>query len=61
MDKSDPAVGKLKTRWSFLKTALSDMNSQSNTLVSASGRPYAPMMVDRHARSMSAQLLATGG
>lgn len=61
MDKNDPAVGKLKTRWSFLKTALSDMNSQSNTLVSASGRPYAPMMVDRHARSMSAQLLTKGG
>ncbi|WP_165666212.1 hypothetical protein [Metapseudomonas otitidis] len=61
LDKADPVVGKLKTRWGFLKAALADMNSQSNTLVSASGRPYAPMMVDRHARSMSTQLLATGG
>ncbi|AOE82679.1 hypothetical protein [Pseudomonas sp. TCU-HL1] len=57
-DKSDPAVARLKTRWSFLKSALSDMNSQSNALVSASGRPYAPMVVDRHARSMSGQFLA---
>ncbi|MNT80485.1 hypothetical protein D3C72_2199490 [compost metagenome] len=59
-DKADPAVAKLKTRWSFLKSALSDMNSQSSALVSTSGRPYAPMVVDRHARSMSGQLLALG-
>lgn len=59
-DKADPAMAKLKTRWSFLKSALSDLNSQSNALVSASGRPYAPMVVDRHARSMSGQLLALG-
>ncbi|MCO6055984.1 hypothetical protein NG726_04785 [Pseudomonas sp. MOB-449] len=59
-DKVDPALAKLKTRWGFLRTALSDLNSQSNTLVSASGRPYAPMMVDRQARSMSGQLLALG-
>ncbi|MFZ6045704.1 hypothetical protein ACFW0H_06225 [Pseudomonas sp. CR3202] len=57
-DKADSTVAKLKTRWSFLKAALSDMNSQSNALVSTSGRPYAPMVVDRHARSMSGQLLA---
>jgi hypothetical protein len=59
-DKADPAVAKLKTRWSFLKSALSDLNSQSSALISASGRPYAPMVVDRHARSMSGQLLALG-
>ena len=59
-EKADPALAKLKTRWGFLRTALSDLNSQSNTLVSASGRPYAPMMVDRQARSMSGQLLALG-
>ncbi|WP_044870923.1 hypothetical protein [Pseudomonas sp. LFM046] len=59
-DKADPAVAKLKTRWSFLRAALSDLNSQSNALVSASGRPYAPVVVDRHARSMSGQLLALG-
>ncbi|MFC5694740.1 hypothetical protein ACFPU0_04105 [Pseudomonas sp. GCM10022186] len=57
-DKADPNLAKLKTRWSFLKAALSDMNSQSNALVSTSGRPYAPMVVDRHARSLSGQLLA---
>ncbi|MBD2840521.1 hypothetical protein ID144_26085 [Pseudomonas sp. JM0905a] len=59
-EKADPALAKLKTRWGFLRTALSDLNSQSNTLVSASGRPYAPMMVDRQARAMSGQLLALG-
>ena len=59
-DKADPAVARLKTRWGFLRAALSDLNSQSNALVSASGRPYAPIMVDRHARSMSGQLLALG-
>lgn len=58
--KDDPAAARLKTRWGFLKAALSDMNSQSNALVSASGRPYAPVVVDRHARSMSGQLLAQG-
>lgn len=56
--KSDPAIGKLKTRWGYLKNALSDMNSQSNTLVSASGRPFAPTTVDRHARAFSSQWLA---
>ncbi|BAN45869.1 hypothetical protein [Metapseudomonas resinovorans] len=59
-DKADPALAKLKTRWGFLRAALSDLNSQSNALVSASGRPYAPVVVDRHARSMSGQLLAQG-
>ena len=59
-DKADPSLARLKTRWSFLKTALADLNSQSNALVSASGRPYAPMVVDRHARSMSTALLAKG-
>ncbi|XHF43298.1 hypothetical protein OXH74_08850 [Metapseudomonas boanensis] len=58
--KVDPAVAKLKTRWGFLRAALRDLNSQSNALVSTSGRPYAPIMVDRHARSMSGQLLALG-
>jgi hypothetical protein len=59
-EKADPALAKLKTRWGFLRTALSDLNSQSSALVSASGRPYAPMMVDRQARSMSEQLLTLG-
>lgn len=54
----DPALGKLKSRWSFLKAAFGDMNSQGNLLVSASGRPYAPMVVARHARALSEQWLA---
>lgn len=56
--KSNPAVAKLKTRWHFLKNALGDMNSQSNALVSSSGRPFAPMVVDRHARSLTNQWLS---
>lgn len=57
-DKADPTVAKLKTRWGFLKPALQDMNSGSNGFNTASGRPFAPIMVDRHARSLSAQWLA---
>lgn len=56
-DKSNPAVGKLKTRWGYLRAALLDMNSLSSALVSASGRPFAPTTVDRHARALSEQLL----
>lgn len=52
------AVAKLKTRWSFLKTALEDMNSGNNSFNTASGRPFAPIMVDRHARSLSDQWMA---
>ncbi|NWL77387.1 hypothetical protein DM872_11020 [Pseudomonas taiwanensis] len=59
-EKADPSLAKLKTRWGFLRTALNDLNSGNNTMVSASGRPYAPMMVDRQARSMSGQLLVLG-
>ncbi len=54
-DKADPAVARLKTRWSFLKTALADMNSGNNSFNTASGRAFAPIMVDRHARSLSDQ------
>ncbi|BFN26792.1 hypothetical protein PSCT_02378 [Pseudomonas sp. SCT] len=56
--KRDPALAKLKTRWDFLKVALEDMNSASNNLTTASGRPFAPIMVDRHARSLSDQWMA---
>jgi len=55
---ADPAQGKLKSRWRFLKAALGDLNSQGNLLVSASGRPYAPLVVARHARALSEQWLA---
>lgn len=54
-DADAPALNKLKTRWSYLRAALADMNSQSNTLESVSGRPFAPTTVDRHARSLTAQ------
>jgi len=56
--KRDPALAKLKTRWDFLKVALEDMNSGSNNFTTASGRPFAPIMVDRHARSLSDQWMA---
>lgn len=53
--KRDPLLAKLKTRWDFLRVALQDMNSASNNLTTASGRPFAPIMVDRHTRSLSDQ------
>lgn len=56
--KSDPQVGKLKTRWEYLKAALVDLNSQSSALQSASGRPFAPMTVYRHTRSLTDQWMA---
>lgn len=49
----DPAVAKLRSRWEYLKAALSDMNSKSNTLQSVSGRPFAPITVDRHSRTLT--------
>jgi hypothetical protein len=56
--KSDPQVGKLKTRWDYLKAALVDLNSQSSALQSASGRPFAPITVYRHTRSLTTQWMA---
>lgn len=52
-DKADPAVAKLKTRWVYLRSALTDMNSQSNALESASGRAFAPITVSRHSRTLT--------
>ncbi len=57
-DRQDPRIGKLKTRWEYLKAALSDMNSKSNTLASVSGRPFAPTTVDRHSRALTTQWMA---
>lgn len=57
-DQQDPRIVKLKTRWEYLKAALSDMNSKSNTLASVSGRPFAPITVDRHSRAMTQQWMA---
>ncbi len=56
--KDDPQVAKLMVRWAYLKAALSDMNSASNALESLSGRPFAPITVDRHSRALSKQLMA---
>lgn len=57
--EQDPAVKKkLDTRWSYLRVALADMNSGVTAMTSLSGRPFAPTIVDRHARAMSDQLLA---
>ena len=56
--KSDLQVGKLKTRWDYLKAALVDLNSQSSALQSASGRPFAPITVYRHTRSLTTQWMA---
>jgi hypothetical protein len=53
--KNNPQLGKLKTRWNYLKPALADLNSQSNTLQSASGRAFAPTTVQRHTRALSNQ------
>ncbi|WP_137886026.1 hypothetical protein [Pseudomonas sp. 2FE] len=57
-DQDNPAIGKIKTRWSYLKVALNDMNSQSSALASASGRPFAPTTVDRHTRTLTEQLMS---
>lgn len=57
-DEANPAIAKLKVRWGYLKAALSDMNSQSNTLASVSGRPFAPITVDRHSRALTKQWMA---
>lgn len=48
---------KLRTRWDYLSAALRDMNSKSNALVSISGRPWAPIIVERHSREMAGQLM----
>ena len=50
---NDAAINKLKVRWSYLRSALNDMNSQSNALESVSGRPFAPITVGRHSRSLT--------
>lgn len=51
------ATKKLQTRWAYLSKALLDMNSKSNALVSASGRPWAPIIVERNTRAVSGQLM----
>ncbi|MCY1278565.1 hypothetical protein D9M68_313750 [compost metagenome] len=50
-------MAKINTRWQYLKVALSDLNSGTTAMVSSSGRPFAPTMVDRHARALTSQLM----
>lgn len=52
----NPQAGdKLKVRWNYLRDAFIDMNSLSNAQVSLSGRPFAPLSIDRHTRALSEQ------
>ena len=55
---NNPKLTKIQARWQYLRAALLDMNSQSNALVSASGRPFAPTTVDRHTRALSQEWMA---
>ncbi|MBM7062504.1 hypothetical protein JQX08_17460 [Pseudomonas sp. UL073] len=55
---SVPDMEKIKTRWQYLRVALNDLNSGTTAMESISGRPFAPTMVDRHARSLTTQLMA---
>ena len=48
---------KVRTRWQYLRVALNDLNSGTTAMESSSGRPFAPTMVDRHARSLTTQLM----
>ncbi|UVE17988.1 hypothetical protein NVV93_00875 [Pseudomonas sp. LS44] len=57
-ETSTPGLAKIKVRWNYLKVAFSDLNSGVTNMESISGRPFAPTMVDRHARSLSNQLMA---
>lgn len=55
----NPQVGdKLRMRWNYLRNAFNDMNSLSNAQVSQSGRPFAPLAIDRHTRALSEQWMA---
>ena len=58
LQANDPQAIKLKTRWTYLRSALSDMNSAVTSLVSTSGRPFAPLTVDRHTRAFTSQWMA---
>ncbi|PHS63822.1 MAG: hypothetical protein COB09_11340 [Thalassobium sp.] len=44
-------------RWKFLKSSFMDMNSGSATLATVSGKPYAPVAMDFHARALISDLL----
>lgn len=48
---------KLQSRWEYLKSALRDLDSKANSPVSISGRPWAPIIVERNARALSSQIM----
>ena len=52
---------KTRTRWKFLKTALADMDSSVSSNSTRSKRPFAPLVVDRHGRSLTGLLLQQPG
>ena len=56
--QANPDWRKVTVRWEYLKAALTDLNSQSNTLSSVSGRAFAPMTVYRHTRALTEQWMA---
>lgn len=54
--EQDPERGsRLRVRWNYLRSAFIDMNSLSNAQISQSGRPFAPLSIDRHTRALSEQ------
>ena len=48
---------KTRTRWKFLKTALADMDSSVSSNSTRSKRPFAPLVVNRHGRSLTGLLM----
>lgn len=52
---------KTRSRWKFLKTALADMDSSVSSNSTRSKRPFAPLVVDRHGRSLTGLLLQQPG
>lgn len=58
---SQSTDAKTRSRWKFLKTALADMDSSVSSNATRSKRPFAPLMVDRQGRSLTALLLQQPG
>src|SRR5690606_18255861 len=56
--ENNPKLTKIQARWKYLRGALLDMNSLSSAAVTSSGRPFAPIAVDRHTRALSEEWMA---